>query len=443
MEWMNTHCTSAVFMLSYGIIISRSHFMPKDEIKVYGYRWVVLVAFMLVVIINQLCWISFASITSESAAFYHTDPLNINLLALVFMAVYVIVSFPASWAIDTWGVRIAVGIGAVLTAGFALMRGLVGANFNLVMIAQVGIAIGQPFLLNAITTVAARWFPLSERATAAGLGTLATYLGIMAGLAVTPLLTPSLHIPGTLTMYGIIAIAFAVLFFIFWRERPATPPCPKEAQVRSLVLDGLKDTLRNKQFWLLMFVFFIGLGAFNAVTALIEQVVGPRGFNSQQAGIAGGIMILGGVVGALVMPTISDKIRKRVPFIIIALAGTSLGLAGVTFVRSSPLLYTASFVMGFFLLSAGPIGFTYGAELTYPTPEGTSNGLLILSGQVSGIIFILAMSALTPAGGNMAVSLVVLIALLVLSLILSFLLREAKNLLIGTPQSPPKQASKK
>ena len=37
------------------------------EIKVYGYRWVVLLTFMAIVGINQLLWITFASITSESA----------------------------------------------------------------------------------------------------------------------------------------------------------------------------------------------------------------------------------------------------------------------------------------------------------------------------------------------------------------------------------------
>jgi len=413
--------------------------MPAKQAsyKVYGYRWVALVAFMLVVAVNQLCWISFASITSESAKFYATTDLNIGLLSMVFMIVYVIFSFPASWAIDTWGVRPAVGIGAGLTAIFALMRGLVGDNFNLVMIAQIGIAIGQPFLLNAVTTVAARWFPVEERATAAGLGTLATYVGIVVGLAVTPMLIPAQGIAGTLTLYGIIAIVFAVLFFIFMRERPATPPCPEGMEVRSLVLKGLKDTLRNGNFWLLMVIFFIGLGAFNGVTTWIENIVKPRGFTSAQAGIAGGLMIVGGIVGALVLPTISDKIRKRAPFITIALAGAILGLAGVTFFGTYALLLLASFVLGFFLLSAGPIGFTYGAEITYPTPEGTSNGLLILMGQISGILFIFGMDAFKAANGAMTISLIFLIALMVFSLLLSFRLREAKTLLIGTPSSQP------
>jgi hypothetical protein len=81
-------------------------------------------------------------------------------------------------------------------------------------------------------------------------------------------------------------------------------------------------------------------------------------------------------------------------------------------------------------LSAGPIGFQYGAEITYPTPEGTSNGILILMGQISGIAFIFAMDSFkSPETGSMTPSLVVLIVLLVLSLVLSFFLKEPKTLL--------------
>ena len=93
------------------------------------------------------------------------------------MLVYIFVSIPASWVIDTYGIRVGVGIGAVLTGVFGLMRGLLAADYTTVLIAQIGIAVGQPFLLNAITKVAARWFPLEERATASGLGTLSMYAG--------------------------------------------------------------------------------------------------------------------------------------------------------------------------------------------------------------------------------------------------------------------------
>ncbi len=409
--------------------------MEHDNFKVYGYRWIMLAVFMFAVLINQLLWITFASITGDAARFYNVSDLSIGLLSMSFMIVYIVVSIPASWVIDTYGLRVAVGIGAALTAVFGLLRGVWAANYNLVLVAQIGIAIGQPFLLNAITTVAARWFPLRERATASGLGSLATYLGIFLGLFLTPYLMLRLGIGGMLITYGTVAILAALVFFILGRERPATPPCPPEMEVRSLVFDGFREMFRQRNFVLLLVIFFIGLGAFNAVTTWIEDIVRPNGFTSTQAGIIGGLMIVGGIIGALILPALSDRLRKRTPFILLALVGATLGLAGIAYATSYWLLLVSSFVMGFFLLSAGPIGFQYGAEITYPTPEGTSNGLLILMGQISGIAFIFAMDSFrSPVTGSMTPSLVVLIALMVLSLVLSFFLKEPKILLTGIPR---------
>ncbi len=406
--------------------------MEQDSFKVYGYRWVMLVVYMAIVAMNQLLWITFASITGDAAKFYNVSDLSIGILSMSFMIVFILVSIPASWVIDTYGIRLGVGIGAALTAVFGLLRGLWADNYTLVLIAQIGVAIGQPFLLNAITTVAARWFPVRERATASGLGSLAMYLGIFLGLALTPVLVLRMGIGGMLIAYGAASVLAALVFFLFSRERPATPPCPPGMEARSLVFDGFKQIFKQKNFVLLLVIFFIGLGAFNAVTTWIEDIVRPNGFTSTQAGVIGGLMIVGGTLGALFLPSLSDRTRKRIPFILIALAGATLGLAGIAFATSYWLLIAASFVMGFFLLSAGPIGFQYGAETTYPIPEGTSNGLLILMGQISGIAFIFAMDSFrSPLNGSMTLSLLVLIGLMVISLVLAFFLKEPKILLTG------------
>lgn len=405
--------------------------MEQSSFKVYPYRWVVLSAFMAVTAINQLLWITFAAITSEATQFYRVSELSIGLLSLSFMVVYILVSFPASWVIDTYGIRIGVGIGAALTGIFGLVRGLVASNYNWVLISQIMIAMGQPFILNTITTVAARWFPLEERGTASGLGSLAIYLGILVGLALTPYLALRSGITGTLMVYGIASVIAMLFFFVFVRERPPSPPCPPEQEARSLMLDGLTRMIRQRDFILLMAIFFVGLGAFNAITTWIEQILAPRDFSTIQAGNAGGAMIFGGILGALILPLLSDRYHKRVPFIILAVIGATLGLIGITFVTSYGLLLICSFIFGFFLLSAGPLGFQYGAEITYPAPEGTSNGLLLLMGQISGILFILALDALkSPETGSMAQPLLVLIGLLGICLVLATRLREATSLKI-------------
>jgi len=405
--------------------------MEQAHYKVYGYRWAMLLVFMFAIAVNQLLWITFASITGSAAKYYGVSDLSIGILSLSFMIVYIFVSIPASWVIDTYGIRVAVGIGAALTGIFGLLRGLSASSYTLVLISQIGIAIGQPFILNAVTTVAARWFPIQERATASGLGSLSMYLGIIVGLALTPYLAIQWGIGSLLVIYGIVSVIAGVVFFGVARERPPTPPCPPDQEERSLVFDGLKQTLRKGNFFVLMLIFFVGLGVFNAVTTWIEDIVRPRGFSITQAGVIGGLMVLGGVIGALILPTLSDRYRKRVPFIILALAGATLGLVGITYGASYGLLLASAFVLGFFLLSAGPIGFQYGAEVAYPAPEGTSNGLLLLMGQISGIVFILGMDGLkSPTTGSMTLPLAVLIGLMVLGVFISTRLKES-TLLAG------------
>ena len=404
--------------------------MEQIDFKIYGYRWVVLVAFMFVISINQLLWITFAPITSSAADFYGVSDLSIGLLSMCFMIVYIAVSIPASWVIDKYGIKIAVGIGVTLTGVFGLLRGVFAADYTFVLIAQIGIAIGQPFILNSITTISARWFPIHERATAAGLGSLAMYIGIATGLVLTPYLIIQSQISGMLIIYGIVSALSVAVFFVFIKERPPTPPCLAEQEERSLVFDGFKKSLRLKNFILLLVIFFVGLGVFNAVTTWIEDIVRPRGFSIIQAGNIGGLMIVGGIIGAVVIPLMSDYYRKRIPFLLLAVVGATLGLVGITFATSYGLLLVSAFIFGFFLLSAGPVGFQYGAEITYPTPEGTSNGLLLLMGQISGIIFILGMDSFKAAEtGSMTTPLTVLIGLMVLSLLLATKLKDAKTLM--------------
>ncbi len=400
--------------------------MIQSDFRVYRIRWFMLTIYMLLVAANQLLWITFAPITGDATRYYGVSDLRIGILSMCFMIVYVAVSIPASWIIDRYGLRTGVGIGAVFTGVFGLLRAFAGTDYTILLLAQIGVAIGQPFILNAITKLSARWFPMGERATAAGLGTLAMYIGILAGMTLTPYLILGSGIDGMLYIYGIFSVSIAAIFLLFIKERPPTAPCLPEQEERSIVFDGFMQTLRTRDFIWLMIIFFIGLGVFNSVTTWIEDIMRPRGFTATQAGITGGLMIIGGIVGALIIPMLSDRYKKRTPFIILALFGSTLGLAGITFATSYWLLITSGVVLGFFLLSAGPVGFQYGAEITYPASEGTSNGMLLLMGQISGIAFIFGMDSMkSSATGSMTRSLVVLIALMVVSILMSLRLKES------------------
>jgi len=151
--------------------------MAEKTYRLYPYRWVVLGVFMFINLTIQILWISYAPITGLAADFYGVTDFKVGLLAMTFMIVFIPLSIPVSWAIDTIGFRRAVSLGAVLMGVFGVLRGLAGDNYNLVLISTIGISAAQPFLLNAWTKVAALWFGLEERATAVGLVTLANLVG--------------------------------------------------------------------------------------------------------------------------------------------------------------------------------------------------------------------------------------------------------------------------
>ena len=408
----------------------------SGQYRVYGYRWVVLAVFMLVNLTMQLLWIAYAPITSMASTYYGVSELWIGLLAMSFMIAFIPLSLPASWLIDTRGFRTAVGLGVVLMGVFGIARGLAGSNYALVLLSTIGIAVAQPFLLNSWTTVSANWFPAGQRATAVGLITLANLVGTAIGMVLTPLLVNTMSIAAVQVVYGVVAAASAVTFLALARERPVTPPCPPGMEERALMLDGLKHAFRVKPFLVYLAVVFVGMGVYNGVTTWVEQIVHPRGFSATDAGLIGALMLGGGLVGAVVVSALSDRQQKRVRFLVLGLVLTVPGLLGVAFFSTPWLLYAAAFLLGFFLVPVMPIGMQYAAEVTYPTPEGTSNGLIQLFGQVS-VVFVYIMAALRTADGSFTVSLVLASGLLIVGAIAMSRLKDAVPALAGASGAMP------
>jgi MFS family permease len=394
------------------------------QYRVYGYRWMVLAVFMLVNLTMQMLWIAYAPITSMASDYYGVSELWIGLLAMSFMIAFIPLSLPASWLIDTRGFRTAVGLGVVLMSVFGIARGLAGSNYALVLLSTLGIAVGQPFLLNSWTTVSANWFPAGQRATAVGLITLANLVGTAIGMVLTPLLVDTMSIAAVQVAYGVAAAASAAAFLGLARERPVTPPCPPGMEGRALMLDGLKHAFRVKPFLVYLGVVFVGMGVYNGVTTWVEQIVHPRGFSATDAGLIGALMLGGGLIGAVVVSALSDRQQKRVRFLVLGLVLAVPGLLGVAFFSTPWLLFTAAFLLGFFLVPVMPIGMQYAAEVTYPTPEGTSNGLIQLFGQVS-VVFVYIMAALRTSDGSFTMSLLLASGLLIAAAVATSRLKDA------------------
>ena len=388
--------------------------MAEKNYQVYGYRWVVLGVFMLINVAIQILWICFAPITGPAAEFYGVSDLSIGFLAMSFMFVYIPISMPISWIIDTLGYYKSVSIGAAIMAVFGLLRGVFAANYTWVLISTLALAVAQPFMMNAISTVAAKWFPMKERATVGGLATIASFLGIAIGEVVSPSLFLNYGIQNMLLIYGGFAALTAILFVVFTREAPPTPPCPEGQETRALMMDGLKGMLKMRDMWILLALFLIGMGVFNGISTWIESIVRSRGFSITQAGTLGGVLLLGGIIGAAIIPVLSDRLHKRKLFLAVGLLLAIPGLIGTTFATNYPLMVASLFGLGFFLMSLAPVGYQYAAEITFPSPEGTSNGLLNLAGQLS-VVFIYSMEALKSPDGSFTNSMLIMVVMMAIA----------------------------
>ncbi len=398
--------------------------MLKDtKFQVYGYRWVVLAVFMFINLTIQMLWIAYAPITKNAAEYYGVGDLQIGLLAMSFMIAFIPLSIPVAWVIDTYGFHLAVGIGAALMGIFGIARGLAGANYSLVLVSTIGIAIAQPFLLNAWTKMPANWFSIEERATAVGFVTLANLVGTAIGMVLTPILIETMTIPTVQLIYGGLAAFSSLLFIFLAREAPPTPPCPAGMQARALMLDGLKHALKVKDFWLYLLVSFVGLGIFNGLNTWVEAIIRPRGFTPTDAGTLGALLLVGGVLGAVVIPPFSDRQHKRKRYLLLGILLSIPGLIGLAFAENFLLLLLSGFCLGFFLISTGPIGMQYAAEITFPTPEGTSNSLIQLCGQAA-VVFVYIMEAMKTADGSFTPALLLSIVMLVASALIITQLRD-------------------
>jgi len=426
--------------------------VEEEQYGLYRYRWVVLGAFMVIGALTQLMWLNYASITSTTGAgashlvgvadIMHVSTFKITQLANVITLLYIPISIPAGIVIDRKGFRYAVMIGAVFTAAFSFLRLFTG-NYALVFIGMIGIGIGQPFVLNAITKMVAAWFPTDESALATGIATLSLFLGMIIALALTPELLKVFgdNMTGLrwlILAYSIVATGGAVLFWMFAKAKPPKPPKRTEQELQeegaAINWASFRKIFKLYDFKLLCTIMFIGNGAIVGIFQLIDQILKPKQISSTTSGLIGAVMVIAGVIGCVVLPSLSDKFRRRKPFIVLsALVGipTMFLLAQLSSVAQ---IYIVSVVTGFFLFAAYPLVLTMTEETTGHGLTGTATSILLLLGNLGGVVITLVMEGLKTATGgannSFYWSMIFLVLLFVVALVCSLLLRE-KNARFG------------
>jgi MFS family permease len=397
----------------------------EQQYKVYGYRWVVLVAYMFVAALTQLYWLNFAAIETYMESMLKIPASDAMWFTMVFPLVQVILTIPAGIIIDKKGYKFGIGLGAIFTGLFAIMRLADPKSYLVLLISQIGISIGQPFVLNGVTKLATVWFSPKEEATAVGLGSLALFIGMMVALGLTPVLVESGGFVSMLWVYAVIGVAGMLAFLILAKTQPPTPSRAPETDLSEVKWGGLGMIMKNRNFIMLGFVALVGIGAFNGLATWLEKMLNElHGIAMADAGNVSAALILAGLVGCFVIPLISDKIGRRKPFLILASLLGAICMVVFIFIRGYVSNVINGLVLGFFLISALPIMLTMSAEIMGPKYAGVSVGYLQLLGNIAAVILVASMEALRSATGQFVAPLVLLAVLLVGSFVVSLWIKD-------------------
>jgi MFS family permease len=348
-------------------------------------RWGVLAAYALLAASTQLLWLTFAAVDTRSAAVMKVDLGAVGDLAAVFPFVYIVLALPTGRWLDMRFAQ-ALGVGALLTGGGALIRLVAPTSFGWQLAGQLVIACGQPLVLNSITKVAARYFAPAERATAISIGTAALFVGILAAVLVAGPLFDAGGLPLLVGVQAAPAILAAVLVLIVLRTPPAFPDDPS-------VSVSLRWLAGDRFMWVLAALVFIGMGTYNAVATWLQPILA----HFSEGGAAGNliaVMTFAGIIGAAVLPTPIAARNRRREMLLAALVVSAVSFVAIAFNHNLVWLGVWLFAQGFLLLASLPVVLDWSDIHAGPERQGSAVGFLMMAGNLGGLLLVLVVQAL-------------------------------------------------
>jgi sugar phosphate permease len=379
----------------------------RQSYRVYKTRWYGLAQLVLLNIVVSWDWLTFAAVSSTSAEFFGVTESDISWLSTGFLFAFV-VSAPATiWVLNRYGPKASILVASGLTLVGAWIR-YAGAraaspSLGVVIFGQILIGLAQPFVLAAPTRYSNLWFSDKGRVSATALASLANPFGGALGQLIGPFwATDASGIPNVV-LYTAIISSVAALPAIFI---PKAPPTPPSAIAAAPILDlraALRQLPRSIPFWLIFIPFSVYVGFFNATSSLLVPMLEPYGFSEEDAGIAGAVLIVVGLVASAIISPMVDRtkaylitVKVLVPFIAISY----VILIFMPATRSIAGVYITCALIGGTSFSLLPCTLELFTLVTHPISPEVSSTIAWSGGQFLGAVFIIIMNALRSYGGS-------------------------------------------
>ncbi|KAJ5815057.1 hypothetical protein N7474_006834 [Penicillium riverlandense] len=370
--------------------------------RVYKRRFWGLAQLVLLNIVVSWDWLTFSSISTTAAKYFEVSESAINWMSTGYLFAFCVASPFVIWILNKGGPKPAI----ITTATLLLIGNWLryagtranGGIFGLAMFGQILIGLAQPFCLCAPTRYSDLWFSDRGRTSATALASLANPLGAALGQLIdSAWATKPSDIPNMVLYISIISSVASIPSF-FLPAAPPTPPSASSAIPRTPLIPATRQLLGTLEFWLILIPFSVYVGFFNSVSSLLNQILSPHGFSETEAGIAGGILIVVGLLMAAIISPLTDRFKHYLGTTRVLVPIVAASYIGLIFAPGSSAGIAPSYVvmalMGASSFALLPVVLEYLVEITYPFSPEIGSTICWTGGQLLGACFILIQDAL-------------------------------------------------
>jgi MFS transporter, FLVCR family, MFS-domain-containing protein 7 len=356
-------------------------------------------------------WLSFSPVSKTASQYFHTSESAINWLSTSFLFAFCLVSPVVIYTLNKGGPKPAlIASSTLILIGnwirYAGAKAGSHGNFGVVMLGQILIGLAQPFVLSAPTRYSDLWFTDRGRVSATAVASLANPFGGALGQLIDPFWASNPGDIPNMILYIAILSTIASLPSFFLPSTPPTPPSASSHLAQSSpfpLMRSLTTAFKNPSFYLIFLPFSIYVGFFNSISSLLNQILEPYAFTENDAGIAGAILILVGLICAAITSPLADRYKFYLP--LIKTLVPLIGLSYLIFIWAPPSRalaypYVVLALLGASSFALVPVVLEFLVEMLYPVSPEVSSTACWTGGQLMGAIFIIVSDALKDEEGK-------------------------------------------
>jgi MFS family permease len=372
-----------------------------------GRRSRIYVLMFLLASINYIDRSALSVAAGPLAQEFHLDPVQMGYLFSSFLWLYVICLVPMGWIVDRFGAGLVNAVGISVWSGATVLTGL-ASNFGTLLATRVLMGAGEATTYPAAGQVVRQWVPARERAFFTTVFNSGAYFGPAVGSLTLAALIGYAGWRSAFYVCGAIGFVWLAAWLAWFRKpaeaawldaderamllRESPPTHPEAAEPASL---GIVQLLRSPSMIGLMITQ--GCGVYTQylfLTWLPTYLQAERGISMAKSGWLTALPYFGAVVVTVLLGRFSDA---RLSPETVRSGGRRRMVAGMMLVASvillSPFVADVYLILLLIMVALSGVATTIGLNIALlsdllrsDADAGRATGLLILGGNVFGIL---------------------------------------------------------